>query len=77
VRYVSAVIIIEKWTGDTVWKIGSEFLAPQRHAIELENGNILIFDNGTFGAGESITCARAVNISRATKKISWGYRDRF
>jgi hypothetical protein len=75
-RSVSAVIIIEKSTGDIVWKVGSEILAQQHNATELDNGNILIFDNGAFRVGESITYTRAIEIDRATKEIVWEYRDR-
>jgi len=75
-RSVSAVIIIEKSTGNIVWKLGSDVLAQQHNATELENGNILIFDNGAFRNGESITYTRAIEVDRATKKIVWEYRDR-
>ncbi|KAK6070320.1 hypothetical protein SCUP234_10190 [Seiridium cupressi] len=75
-RSVSAVVIIEKSTGDIVWKLGPEVLAQQHNATELENGNILIFDNGAFRNGESITYTRAIEVDRATKKIVWEYRDR-
>lgn len=75
-RSVSAVIIIEKATGDIVWKLGSATLAQQHNATELDNGNILIFDNGTFREGESMTYTRAIEVDRATKNIVWEYRDR-
>lgn len=75
-RSVSAVIIIERETGDIVWNLGPEVLAQQHNATELENGNILIFDNGAFRGGESITYTRAIEVDRNTKKIVWEYRDR-
>jgi hypothetical protein len=75
-RSVSAVIIIDKSTGNIVWKVGSKTLAQQHNATELDNGNILIFDNGAFRVGESITYTRAIEIDRATKAIVWEYRDR-
>ena len=75
-RSVSAVVIIERETGDIVWKLGPEVLAQQHNATELENGNILIFDNGAFRGGESITYTRAIEVDRTTEKIVWEYRDR-
>ncbi|KAJ3550157.1 hypothetical protein NM208_g138 [Fusarium decemcellulare] len=75
-RSVSSVIIIERSSGNIVWKIGPEILAQQHNATELENGNILIFDNGAFRNGESIMYTRAIEVDRATKKIVWEYRDR-
>lgn len=74
-RSVSAVIIVERSTGNIVWKIGPEILAQQHNATELDNGNILIFDNGAFRNGESITYSRAIEVDRATEKIVWEYRD--
>jgi hypothetical protein len=75
-RSVSAVIIIERSTGNIVWKLGPEVLAQQHNATELDNGNILIFDNGAFRKGESITYTRAIEVDRQTKNIVWEYRDR-
>ncbi|KAJ9630374.1 hypothetical protein H2204_008439 [Knufia peltigerae] len=75
-RSVSAVVIIEKSTGNIVWKLGSDVLAQQHNATELENGNILIFDNGAFRTGESIQYTRAIEVERETKKIVWEYHDK-
>ncbi|PYH49020.1 PQQ repeat-containing protein [Aspergillus saccharolyticus JOP 1030-1] len=75
-RSVSAVIIIEKTTGAIVWHLGPETLAQQHNATELANGNLLIFDNGAFRAGESIPYSRAIEVDRTTKRIVWEYHDR-
>jgi outer membrane protein assembly factor BamB len=75
-RSVSAVVIIERATGDIVWKVGRNVLAQQHNATELENGNILVFDNGAFREGESITFTRAVELDRVSGKVVWEYRDR-
>ncbi|KAJ6437462.1 PQQ repeat containing protein [Purpureocillium lavendulum] len=75
-RSVSAVVIIEKSTGNMVWSLGSDVLGQQHNATELENGNILIFDNGAFRSGESVQYTRAIEVSRDTKKIVWEYRDK-
>lgn len=75
-RSVSAVVIIERSTGNIVWKLDSSTVAQQHNATELDNGNILIFDNGTFRDGQSITYTRAIEVDRQTQKIVWEYRDR-
>lgn len=75
-RSVSAVIIIERSTGNIVWKLDSSVLAQQHNANELENGNVLIFDNGAFRDGISVQFTRAIEVDRATKQIVWEYRDR-
>ncbi|OAA58223.1 Arylsulfotransferase [Cordyceps fumosorosea ARSEF 2679] len=75
-RSVSAVIIIERSTGDIAWRVGSEILAQQHNATELDNGNILVFDNGAFRSGESVMYSRVIEIDRASRAIVWEYRDR-
>ncbi|KPI35866.1 uncharacterized protein AB675_11124 [Cyphellophora attinorum] len=75
-RSVSSVIIIEKSTGNIIWRLGPDTLAQQHCANELENGNILIFDNGAFRTGESIQFTRAIEVDRKTREIVWQYRDR-
>jgi outer membrane protein assembly factor BamB len=74
-RSVSAVIIIEKQTGDIIWRVGPETVAQQHNATELENGNILIFDNGAFRTGESVQFTRAIEVDRKTKRVVWEYKD--
>jgi len=75
-RSVSAVIIISRETGEVLWHLDSTVVAQQHCASELENGNILIFDNGTFRHHESATYSRVIEVDRTTKKIVWEYRDR-
>ncbi|TNC22907.1 aryl-sulfate sulfotransferase [Amycolatopsis alkalitolerans] len=74
-RSVSAVIVIERTSGKVVWRLGSDFLAQQHCVSELDNGHLLIFDNGTFRPRESITYSRIVEVDRATSEIAWEYTD--
>jgi hypothetical protein len=74
-RSVSAVIIISRTTGDVIWHLDSLVVAQQHCASELDDGSILIFDNGTFRRGESATYSRVIQVDRATKKIVWKYQD--
>jgi hypothetical protein len=75
-RSVSAVVIISRQTGEVIWHLDSTVLAQQHCASELDNGNILIFDNGTFRHHQSATYSRALEVDRSTKKIVWQYRDK-
>ncbi|KAN0105978.1 PQQ enzyme repeat protein [Hyaloscypha variabilis] len=75
VRSVSAVIIISRSTGAVIWHLNDSVLAQQHCASELPNGNILIFDNGTFRRGESATYSRVIEVSRSSKQIVWEYKD--
>ena len=74
-RSVSAVIIISRSTGEVIWHLDSTVVAQQHCASELDDGSILIFDNGTFRHRESATYSRVIQVNRATKAIVWEYRD--
>ncbi|GAB2655989.1 aryl-sulfate sulfotransferase [Gordonia jinhuaensis] len=76
-RSVSGVIVIDRASGDVVWHLDSTVVAQQHHATPLDNGNILIFDNGTFRHGESVTYSRVIEVDPATNDIVWNYTDPF
>ncbi|KAF2094037.1 PQQ repeat-containing enzyme [Rhizodiscina lignyota] len=75
-RSVSGVIIISRETKDVIWHLDSTVVSQQHFASELSpSGDILIFDNGTFRYRESATYSRVIQVSRATKQITWQYKD--
>jgi hypothetical protein len=74
-RSVSAVVIISRDTGDIIWHLDSTVIAQQHCASEVEDGSILIFDNGTFRRHESATYSRVIQVSREDKSIQWEYKD--
>jgi hypothetical protein len=74
-RSVSAVIIIDRATGYVIWRLGPDTLAQQHCPSELPDGSLLLFDNGTFRAGESVTYSRVIEVDRRTRAITWEYRD--
>ncbi len=41
----------------------------------LPDGSLLLFDNGTFRTGESVTYSHAIEVDRPTRAITWQYRD--
>ncbi|SAL98790.1 hypothetical protein [Absidia glauca] len=75
-RSVSAVIIIEKSTGKVIWHLDRNTVAQQHNPTELDNGNLLLFDNGAFRTDESVNFSRVIEVDRATKKVVWQYKDR-
>ncbi|KAI9743996.1 MAG: hypothetical protein M1818_002730 [Claussenomyces sp. TS43310] len=75
-RSVSSVVVIEKSTGDIIWRLASDVVGQQHCATELENGNFLIFDNGCFREGESNTYTRVIEVDRETKRVVWEYKDK-
>ncbi|GIT45097.1 MAG: hypothetical protein Ct9H300mP11_30330 [Chloroflexota bacterium] len=46
-RNISTVGMIDKASGEIVWRLGGGALAQQHDPSELANGNILIYDNGS------------------------------
>lgn len=61
-RTTSGVIGVERATGQVKLRIGHDVLAQQHAPVELDNGNILVFDNGNFRPGFStplFTCCRS------------------
>jgi hypothetical protein len=74
-RNLSTVVIVERTSGKIVWKLGPDVLSHQHFPHELENGNILVFDNGTARSTAALNFSRVLEISRATKQIVWQYAD--
>lgn len=74
-RSTSGIIIIDRQTKEIIWHLDSTVVAQQHCASELDNGNILIFDNGTYRHHESATYSRVIEVERTTKEIVWQYKD--
>ena len=73
---LNTICIISKATGDIKWRWGSGGeLGHQNDATVLENGNILLFDNGTHCIHFSQGYSRVLEIDPATNKMVWEYKD--
>jgi len=74
---INALCIINKNNGNIEWRWGYEGeLGHQNDVTVLENGNILVFDNGThcsisFSQGYS----RVLEINPNTNEMVWEYKD--
>lgn len=68
-RNVSLVCILDKDTEEVVWSWGAGVLDWPHMPRMLENGNILIFDNGTHRS-----YSRIIEIDPVSEKIVWQYR---
>jgi len=75
-RPTSTVIRISRKTGKIVWKLGPPTVAGQHAPTLLENGNILIFDNGPHRLDDSVPYSRAIEVDPATNAIVWKYQDK-
>ncbi len=84
-RNFNTVARINKKTGDIIWRWGPEhYLGHQHCASVLDNGNILIFDNGIhrrpIKEGDPIDLAsletsRLVEVNPKTNEIVWEFID--
>lgn len=74
-RSISTVIIIDRATGAIRWKLGAPPLSHQHAPTPLENGNLLIFDNGTHRVDERLPFSRVIEVDVATKEIVWKYQE--
>jgi Arylsulfotransferase (ASST) len=74
-RNISTVVMIERQTGNIIWRLGRPPLAQQHDPRPLPNGNILIFDNGTHRADHPATFSRVIEVDPRTNAIVWEYTD--
>ncbi|MBF0276746.1 MAG: aryl-sulfate sulfotransferase [SAR324 cluster bacterium] len=74
-RTTSGVIGVDKSSGKIVFHIGPEIVSQQHAPVELENGNILIFDNGNLRVGNSTNASRVVEVNPNNNHIEWEYSD--
>ena len=74
-RHLSTVAIIEKKSGDIVWKLDRSVLSGQHDPTYLENGNVLICDNGIFRTTSHNTFSRVIEVDYESKEVAWEYHD--
>ena len=69
VRHFDIIGVIDIEKEEIVWAWGLGELDYPHHPSLLENGNILIFDNGYFRR-----YSRVIELNPATNKIEWEYK---
>ena len=75
-RSISTVALIDRTSGDFRWKVGYDVLSQQHDPTLLDNGNLLVFDNGTHPKDRPYrTFSRVLEIEPLTKQVVWEYRD--
>jgi hypothetical protein len=80
-RILDTVAIIDKSTGDIVWRWGPGEIAHAHNATQLDNGNILVFDNGLhrmiseLRGRPDISYSQVVEVDVETKETQWEYQD--
>jgi outer membrane protein assembly factor BamB len=76
-RNISTLVEIDRTSGDIVWKLGAPPLAQQHAPALLENGNLLIFDNGTHRLDHPVPHSRVIEVDRATQEVVWSYQEHY
>ncbi len=74
-RTTSGVIAVDPQSGSVLWSIKHPLLAQQHAPVELENGNVLIFDNGNVRPGVTSPHSRAVEFEPHAQTVAWEYTD--
>lgn len=74
-RTISTISIIDRHSGESTWELGAPPLSHQHAPYVLENGNVLVFDNGTHRVDHYLPFSRVLEIDPATKEIVWSYQD--
>ncbi len=75
-RRLDTVAIIDRSSGEFVWKWGRGELGHQHDPNLLENGNILIFDNGWHSLEATQPRSRVIEVDPRTNEIRWKYETR-
>ncbi len=80
-RLLNTVAIIDKKTSKIIWRWGPEYSLGHPHSCSvLDNGNILLFDNGLHRKGKEIgigevATSRVIEVDPKTNEVKWEYRD--
>jgi len=73
-RVSSEIVKIEYKTGKVLGRYGKGKIFHQHDARELDNGNILVFDNGNHRFGYGPSYSRVVEINPLADEIVWEYK---
>ena len=71
IRNFDLVAVLDAKKRQLIWSWGPRELSRQHHPTLLDNGNVLIFDNGYAGRKFS----RVIELNPLTKKIVWEYKS--
>ena len=75
-RLLDQVAIIDKSSGDFIWKWGRGVLGHQHDPNLLDNGNVLIFDNGWHSMSAPTPSSRIIEVDPGSGEIQWEYKTR-
>ena len=70
----SSIGIVSRETGEFTWKWGPGEVSHQHNPSFLDNGRVLLFDNGSHRRAPNTNYSRIVEIDPANNEIAWDYR---
>jgi len=71
----SNIYIIDKGTGNIKWRWGQGITSFPHDPTMLDNGNILLFDNGRYrGQWQPPDFSRVIEVNPSTNEIEWEYK---
>ena len=73
-RNVNTVAIVNRDSGEVTWRLTTPAIAQQHDAMMLDNGNVLVFDNGPARL-DTLPHSRVIEVDPATDEVIWEYRD--
>ena len=71
-RILDTVALVDRSTGEFVWKWGPGQISHQHNPTLLASGNLLVLDNGAHRRG--LSSSRVVEVNPTTNEIVWQYR---
>ena len=75
-RNLSTVVLLDRADGRILRRLGPELLAQQHDPSLLDNGHILVFDNGAHRPGQAQPYSRVLEVDPERAEVVWGYQDR-
>lgn len=75
-RSTDWMLVIDKATGSVKWRWGQEELAHPHNPTMLDNGHILVFDNGNHRRLHPLNFSRVLEIDPASGEIVWEFKEK-
>ena len=73
-RSTSTIGFVDRATGAFSWKWGPGEVSHQHNPTYLENGRVLLFDNGSHRRAPSTSYSRVIEVDPDTGQVEWEYR---
>jgi len=71
-RILDTVAMVDRATGEFRWKWGPGRISHQHNPTYLDNGHVLLLDNGSHRRG--LSYSRVIEVDSATGDITWQYQ---